>query len=121
MKTLVQPRVFEQVAVLGCEGLKDRQGFRECRHPLSMQTFVRVSNEGEGDSLWADAISFAQRVCTETSVELADSFVLDVGLLRTGAWAVIEFNPTWASGIYGCDPFGVLECLVASQHRQISS
>ncbi len=79
---------------------------------------VPVGYEGEGDSLWVDAISFAQRVCTKSSVELVDSFVLDVGLLDTGAWAVIEFNPTWASGIYGCDPFGVLECLVASQHRK---
>jgi hypothetical protein len=79
---------------------------------------VPVGYEGEGDPLWADAINFAQRVCTESFVQLVDSFVLDVGLLDTGAWAVIEFNPTWASGIYACDPFGVLECLVASQQRK---
>jgi ATP-grasp domain, R2K clade family 2 len=79
---------------------------------------VPVGYEGEGDPLWAEAISFAQRVCTESFVQLVDSFVLDVGLLDTGAWAVIEFNPTWASGIYACDPFGVLECLVASQRSK---
>jgi ATP-grasp domain, R2K clade family 2 len=40
-----------------------------------------------------------------------NSYVLDVGKLDTGEYAVIEFNPTWASGIYGADATKVLECL----------
>ena len=71
----------------------------------------------EGDPSWVDAIGFAQRVCDQGAFQFVESFVLDVGLLDTGRWAVIEFNPTWASGIYACDPFAVLECLVTSQRE----
>ena len=79
---------------------------------------VPVGYEGDGDALWPNAIGFARLVCAESQVELPEGFTLDIGLLRTGHWAVIEFNPAWASGIYACDPFGVLECLVASQQQK---
>lgn len=74
-----------------------------------------VGYAGEGDTRWLEAVNFAQRVCRKTLIELPESFVLDVGLLDTNVWAVVEFNPTWASGIYGCDPHSVLDCLEASQ------
>lgn len=38
----------------------------------------------------------------------SENSVIDVGLLETGDWAIIESNPAWASGLYGCDP---LQCL----------
>jgi hypothetical protein len=44
LKAFVQSLVMEQVAVVGSEGLEGRQGFVKVRHPLIMQTFVRVSN-----------------------------------------------------------------------------
>ena len=69
---------------------------------------VSVGYEGEADNYWITAKSFAQMVCNETSIELPESFVIDVGLLENNTWAVIEFNPTWASGIYGCNPYEVL-------------
>ena len=34
--------------------------------------------------------------------------VVDIGLIKDNGWAVIESNQAWASGIYGCDPYGVL-------------
>ena len=34
--------------------------------------------------------------------------VVDAGLLRGGGWAIIEANPAFAAGIYGCDPETVL-------------
>lgn len=75
---------------------------------------VAVAYEGEGDEHWQTAKAFAHEVCTLTP-DLPASFVIDVGLLEAGSWAVIEFNPTWASGIYGSDPNKVLEALEASQ------
>lgn len=40
--------------------------------------------------------------------------VIDVGIIRGKGMAVIETNQAWASGIYGCDPDGVLTILEAS-------
>ena len=35
--------------------------------------------------------------------------VVDVGIIRGFGWAVVEANPAFGSGIYGCDPEKVLE------------
>jgi hypothetical protein len=35
---------------------------------------------------------------------LPPACVVDVGLIRGRGWAVVEANPCWASGLYGCDP-----------------
>ena len=43
--------------------------------------------------------------------------VVDVGLLRGFGWAVIEANPAFASGIYGCDPEAVLEVIAACPYQ----
>jgi hypothetical protein len=40
--------------------------------------------------------------------------VIDVGILEGKGYAVIESNPVWASGIYGCDVNGVLNAMVGS-------
>ena len=40
--------------------------------------------------------------------------VIDVGIIHGKGMAVIETNPVWASGIYGCDPDGVLDVLEKS-------
>lgn len=76
---------------------------------------VAIGCGGDGDPVWNDAWGFAQRVCDRTDGEAPWSFVIDVGLLDFGVWAVVEFNPTWASGIYGSDPAAVLDCLEYSQ------
>ncbi|WP_158263859.1 ATP-grasp domain-containing protein [Deinococcus arcticus] len=73
--------------------------------------------EGADDPFWEAAWSFAQQVCSCTA-GLGPSYVIDVGQLRGGAWAVIEFNPTWASGLYGSSPDQVLSCLTASQRPE---
>ncbi len=59
-----------------------------------------------------DAISFAEQVLYERWCPYA--FVLDIGQLPTGEWCVIEANPAWSSGIYGCDPNAVLDVLQAA-------
>jgi len=39
---------------------------------------------------------------------LPPAFVVDVGVLADGRWAVVEFNPAWCSGILGADVERVL-------------
>lgn len=43
--------------------------------------------------------------------------VVDVGLIRGADWAVIEANPAFASGIYGCDPQKVLSVVASCLSR----
>lgn len=57
-----------------------------------------------------DAAAFAVDVLAAGG--LPSGAVLDVGLLDTGAWAVVEANPAWASGGYACDTDGVLDTVL---------
>jgi hypothetical protein len=61
-----------------------------------------------------EALRFAEAVLADASVELPDALVMDVGLAMRRGWAVIEANPAWASGIYGCAPNSVLSVLRAA-------
>jgi len=44
--------------------------------------------------------------------------VIDVGIISGFGWAVVEANPAFASGIYGCDPERVLETVKACLYRE---
>lgn len=55
-----------------------------------------------------DALAFAQRVVDDPAIDAPPAFVMDVGLIADRGWAVLEANPAWGSGIYGCDPARVL-------------
>lgn len=55
---------------------------------------------------WMDARSFCEEIIA--TVALPPATVLDVGIIQERGWAVLEANPAWASGIYGCDPAQVL-------------
>jgi len=52
---------------------------------------------------------FVQELC-RSHIVTAPS-VVDVGRIKGKGWAIIETNQAWASGIYGCDPDGVLDVL----------
>jgi hypothetical protein len=40
--------------------------------------------------------------------------VVDVGIIPGKGWAVIETNPAWASGLYGCDPISAFRVIADS-------
>ena len=61
-------------------------------------------NDGEEDG----ARVFAETVLADDRVASPPACTLDVGRLSDGAWAVIEANPCWGAGLYGCDPKEVL-------------
>jgi hypothetical protein len=45
---------------------------------------------------------------------ITEPSVVDVGRIPGKGWAIIETNPAWASGLYGCDPVEVLKVLKES-------
>lgn len=56
------------------------------------------------------AILFANRVCKSKKRKWHYAGgVLDVGIIENRGWAVVEANPAFGAGIYGCDPEKVLK------------
>lgn len=64
------------------------------------------------------AEAFARSVLADARIPLPPACTLDTGRLADGRWAVIEANPCWGAGLYGCDPASVLTVLPAVLVRQ---
>jgi hypothetical protein len=62
------------------------------------------------------ALDFAQRVIDGAPVPPA--FVLDIGITAEHGWAVIEGNPCWGAGLYGCSPLEALRTGRRAVRRQ---
>ena len=60
------------------------------------------------DSEEQEALEFARTVLDDDRVVIPPACTLDVGRLSDGSWAIIEANPAWGAGLYGCDPKEVL-------------
>jgi hypothetical protein len=67
-----------------------------------------VWKPGSAGALPANLLAFCQRLTSRMGTALPPAFVVDVGVLEDGRWAVVEFNPAWCSGILGADVEGVL-------------
>jgi hypothetical protein len=63
------------------------------------------------DSEIADASTFCEKLLRDNAIDMPPAFVLDIGQIVGRGWAVIEANPVWASGIYGCDTAKILPIL----------
>ncbi len=59
----------------------------------------------------AQARAFAEALLSDQTIAVPPAFVLDVGLTEEHGWAVIEANPCWGAGLYGCDPVSVLQAI----------
>ncbi len=59
----------------------------------------------------AEAREFAERVLADSRLTFPPSVVLDIGFIMGRGWAIVELNPAWGSGIYGCNPQEVLPVL----------
>lgn len=57
------------------------------------------------------AIELAEKVTRKNRKFGRFAIVIDVGIIRDFGWAVVEANPAFGSGIYGCDPEQVLKVI----------
>jgi hypothetical protein len=57
----------------------------------------------------AEASHFCQTLLQDDTVAMPPACVIDIGRITGRGWAVIEANPAYGSGIYGCDPLKVLD------------
>ena len=65
--------------------------------------------EGEGERL--EARRFAAAFARAQRAWLPKAYVLDVGRLSSGAWAVVEANAAWGAGLNGCRPAPAARCI----------
>jgi hypothetical protein len=63
------------------------------------------------DSEIAEASAFCETLLQDNTIAMPPAFVLDIGQIVGRGWAVIETNPVWASGIYGCNAARILPIL----------
>ena len=68
---------------------------------------VYVSSPGELEA----ALEFASRLCQ--AVAMPRAVVIDLGIVAGRGWSVIEANPAFGAGIYGCDAREVLPVVAA--------
>jgi hypothetical protein len=54
---------------------------------------------------------FCRTLAGDRGVPLPPAVTMDLGRMEDGGWAVVELNPVWSSGLYGCDPARVLPVL----------
>ena len=54
---------------------------------------------------------FCNRLLSAFGSSLPAAFVVDVGVMQDGRWAVVEYNPAWCSGILGAKVAGVLNVI----------
>lgn len=65
----------------------------------------------EGTAEIADAVGFVAELTKV--MPLPRTVVVDVGLVASQGWAVIEFNSAWGAGLNGCDPEKILPAILA--------
>lgn len=61
------------------------------------------------DTEEAEARAFLETILASPEVELPPACVLDIGRTSGGEWAIIEANPCWGAGLYGCHAPAALE------------
>jgi hypothetical protein len=59
------------------------------------------------------AAAFAQKVARDVAGPAG--YVIDVGRLADGSWAVVEPNASWSANPYHCEPAGVVASVLAAQ------
>lgn len=57
------------------------------------------------------AVELAERVARKIRTFRQRAVVIDVGIIRGFGWAVVEANPAFGAGIYGCDAEKVLKVI----------
>jgi hypothetical protein len=95
--------------------IRDRQFFTLSAYKQNSELLSSELNPWYGDTdEFSDAKLFIQSLLKDYRIPLPPSFVIDIGRIAGKGWAVIEANPAWASGIYGCDPKEALYTIARS-------
>jgi hypothetical protein len=90
--------------------VKDRQNRTMSPYLVNGQLARTADDCWEVDeALEREATAFLDTFLRDDAVRLPPACVIDLGKLADGTWAIVEANPAWGSGIYGCDTDAVLD------------
>lgn len=87
------------------------------RQPRALSVYLRhgelqrANDFAATDAELAEAAALVRAVLADSRVDLPPAAVVDVGVIASRGWAVVEQNAAWGAGLYGCDPEQVLEVL----------
>lgn len=68
----------------------------------------------EGDADCTSGEHFLRECIHANSALLPATTVIDCAWIDGEGWAVLEANAAWGAGLNGCDPRGVIPCLIAA-------
>ena len=102
------------------------RGFIRDRQLLTLSPYFRGGTLAQAeDGSWPaepeeteEATECYAALLGDDMVALPPAVVIDVGRIAGRGWAVVEANPAWSSGIYGCDPAQVLRVVEKTCIRQ---
>jgi len=69
---------------------------------------------GHRASFHAEACRWVEELLAGRADDVPPACVLDVARLEDGRFALLEVNTAWGAGLYGCDPTGVLQAVLAA-------
>ncbi|HSI84219.1 MAG TPA: ATP-grasp domain-containing protein [Candidatus Methylacidiphilales bacterium] len=73
--------------------------------------FLKAGAESDGEGEEDGARAFMTAFLNDAEVQLPPACVVDIGLIEGKGWAVIEANPCWGAGLYGCEVFAALQTI----------
>lgn len=62
----------------------------------------------EGNTNTEDAKTFLQDFLTHHTIDVPNTYVIDLGYNTKDDWFIIEFNSSWGAGLNGCNPDKVI-------------
>ncbi len=68
----------------------------------------------EGNANLTEARVFLNSFLKHHSIDLPETYVIDLGYNKTNGWFVIEFNASWGAGLNGCSPNKVINAIRAA-------
>lgn len=119
-KELNQNSVLDEIPVLVSDEMnftseyrcfvKNRQVVTACCYSFKKDINKKEHHLRNNDAV----IGFVNDMLKDETIECAPGAVIDVGRFKKDTYAVIEANPAWASGLYGCELVAVLDVLKSS-------
>jgi hypothetical protein len=104
--------------------VKNRQVISSCCYWLHTKQMQNLNQAAElnlsknYDNKFHDVVNFVNKMLKDDRVECVNSCTIDVGRFDKDRYTIIEENPIYASGIYGCDPVAMLDAIKSSCIRE---
>lgn len=118
--TLPQQDYLDNVPVLVSEKVKfvsEYRCFVKNRRVVSISCYLMMKQINDPLNWYVETepiVDFVNKMLEDPAIECAPGCVIDAGRFKNRDIAIIEQNPAYASGIYGCEIVASLDAIKAS-------